>query len=711
MIQWNSRAWSVALALLALPLASSAGQDRLKTYPGYQEYRDYLAAWRAAWPGLTAGALRATWIDSTNFEYSIHSYSAPILTLDAKRMRYDVRTLTATEVPPRSPLQTPPPAGPDYKRQFSYAISPDGSKRAFYRDRNVWLSNADSSNAIAITTAGSEVARTRYGRAPWVYEEELDQYTSMWWSPDGTKLAYYGFDESAVTDYLLQLDQTKLYSTTAIEAYPKAGSPNPVVELHVYDLATRQSVKLDIRDGRPFEADALGYYAYHVAWTRDSRELTFNRTNRRQNVMELAACAPTTGRCRAVVREEWPTAWVENSPEMRYLADGKRFIWASERTGFRNYYLYDLTGKLIAPLTAHAFEVGAIVSVDERTGTLFYEARSGDNHMKMQLHRVGLNGKGDRRLTEPTLNHTIVASPNARHFVVVSQTHAVAPKTRLLDANGQVVAEISSSDRNALGTMTLHPVEMFTFRTADSVTQLHGLLHKPSNFDPNRRYPLLVSVYNGPKTNGAHEHFSAPHGLTALGFLLVTVDARSVGGRGKRFLDPIYGKLGVTEVDDIAAGVQSLCGRTYVDCGKVGIYGMSYGGYASTMAILRYPDLFAAAVASSPVSDWRHYDTIYTERYMWTPEGNPAGYNAGSAITYADKLKGRLMIYYGTADDNVHPNNSMQLIQALQRAGKSFEVQVGPDRGHTWIDNNRMLEFFIENLVLARPDSATVPRP
>ncbi|MGK2934313.1 MAG: DPP IV N-terminal domain-containing protein [Gemmatimonadaceae bacterium] len=701
MIQWNSRAWSVALALLALPLASSAAQDRLKTYPGYQSYRDYLAALGAANPGLRAGALEATWIDSTTFEYSI----------GAKRMRYDVRTFKATEVPPPSPLQTPPPAGPDYNRQFSYAISPDGSKRAFYKDRNLWLSNADSSNAIAITTAGSEKARTRYGRAPWVYEEELDQFTSMWWSPDGSKLAYYGFDESSVSDYPLQLDQTKLYSTTDVEAYPKAGRPNPVVDLYVYDLATRQSVKLDIRDGRPFEPDALGHYAYHVAWTSDSRELTFNRTNRRQNVMELAACAPATGRCRSVVREEWPTAWVENSPEMRYLADGKRFIWASERTGFRNYYLYDLTGKLLAPLTAHAFEVGGIMGVDEGSGTLFYQARSGDNHMKMQLHRVGLNGKGDKRLTEPTLDHTVLASPNARRFVVVSQTHAITPKTRLLDAGGKVVAELGSSDRTALDKLSLQPLELFTFRAADSVTLLHGLLAKPPNFDANGRYPLLVFVYGGPASNGVWEDFVLPSPVVGYGFLLLRLDARSAGGRGKRFLDAIYGKLGVTEVDDIAAGVRSLCGRTYVDCGKIGIGGISYGGYVSAMAILRYPDLFAAAVASSPVTDWRHYDTIYTERYMWTPEGNPSGYDAGSAITYADKLRGRLMIYYGTADNNVHPNNAMQLIHALQRAGKSFEVQVGPDLGHGRLNTDRMMEFFIENLVLTRSASMTAPTP
>jgi dipeptidyl-peptidase-4 len=232
--------------------------------------------------------------------------------------------------------------------------------------------------------------------------------------------------------------------------------------------------------------------------------------------------------------------------------------------------------------------------------------------------------------------------------------------------------------------------------------ELYGLLHFPSNFDPAKKYPLLVSVYAGPATNGARETFATPNPLTEYGFLVATLDSRSAAGRGKRFLDAIYLKLGVTEIDDQAAGVKALGERPYVDKNRVGIYGGSYGGYASILCLLRHPDVFQAACASSPVTDYRHYDTIYTERYLWLPQENKAGYDAGSALTYADKLKGRLMIYFGTADDNVHPSNSLQFIRALQRAGKSFEVQVGPDQGHSGISQPRMMEFFIENLVLRK---------
>jgi dipeptidyl-peptidase-4 len=213
---------------------------------------------------------------------------------------------------------------------------------------------------------------------------------------------------------------------------------------------------------------------------------------------------------------------------------------------------------------------------------------------------------------------------------------------------------------------------------------------------------VLVSVYGGPEFNAitARETFVGPNPLAEYGFLMVALDSRAVPGLGKRTLDTIYQTLGQTEIDDMAEGVKALWGRPYVDQARVGIFGTSYGGYVSVMELLRHPDVFAAAVASSPPTDWRNYDTIYTERYMWIPEENKEGYDAGSAMTYANNLRGRLLIYYGTADNNVHPSNAMQLIKALQQAGKSFEVQVGPDQGHSNVNQQRMMEFFIENLVI-----------
>ncbi|HSA56215.1 MAG TPA: DPP IV N-terminal domain-containing protein [Gemmatimonadaceae bacterium] len=692
------RILAVCAAAMAMQLSTAGtlrAQDRLRTMPGYDQYARMSAQLSGA---FKSGALQVAWVDSGKaIEY----------TMDGVRHRYVIAARRAAPIGDATPAQTGSGrggrgggGGPARGRQFEFALSPDRQLRAFYRDRNLWMSSADSSNPVAVTTDGSEEKRIKYGTASWVYGEELGQNTAIWWAPDASKLAYYRFDESPVPDYYLQLGQTRLQSSIDVEAYPKAGVPNPIVDVFVYDVAAKQSVRIDVRDGKPFTDDVVGHYVYSVGWSPDGSELLFNRTNRRQNILEYTACNPGTGACRVVVRDEWPASWVDNTPTIRFLADGKRFIWESERTGWRNYYLYDLTGKLITPLTSHEFEVANIVRVDEKAGVLYYMARSGDNHMKLQLHRVGLDGKNDRRLTDPAFNHAVNLAPDGRHFVDVAQAHDRPPVTRLLDLQGRVVAELARSDLSKADSLGLRRVEMFTFRAADSTTILHGMLHRPSNFDSTRRYPVLVSVYGGPATNGARELFTMPSALTEYGFLVVTLDARSAGGRGKRFLDAIYLKLGVVEIDDLAAGIKSLWNRPYVDRTRVGIYGTSYGGYASAMALVRYPDVFHAASAGSPVTDWRHYDTIYTERYMWTPQGNTAGYDAGSVMTYVRSLRGRLMIYFGTADNNVHPSNSLQLIQALQRAQKSFEVQVGPDLGHTGLNQQRMMEFFIENLVM-----------
>ena len=304
------------------------------------------------------------------------------------------------------------------------------------------------------------------------------------------------------------------------------------------------------------------------------------------------------------------------------------------------------------------------------------------------------------RVTDPDLNHTIRASPGGNYFIDIAQTHNVPPVTRLLDDTGSIIAELATSDMTGFHELGLERNEIFTFKAADGEADLYGFLSKPSDFDPSKRYPLLISVYASPNTNGAREFFRTANALTEYGFLVAWLDSRSANGRGKRFLDAIYQKLGVVEVDDQAAGVKALRERPYVDGSRVGIFGTSYGGYVSAMGIVRYPDVFQAASAASPVTDWRHYDTIYTKRYMRTRQENETGYDEGSVMTYVEDLKGRLMLYWGTADNNVHPSNMMQLIQALQKTRKSFDVQMGPDRGHSRINQNRMMEFFIQNLVM-----------
>ncbi|OEK05624.1 S9 family peptidase [Roseivirga misakiensis] len=689
----------VLAAFFCLVGFQTQAQDKLKNMPGYDQYRKMAPQIRRS---VKPGIISARWADdSKSFEYM----------KDGKLWSYDVRKKKMTEVTnPPPPPQRRRFNRPARGRQYASADSPDGKLKAFTRDRNMYISNPDGSGVMAITTDGNMDNLVKYGIATWVYGEELGQNTAMWWSPDSKKIAFYRFKEEGAKRYYVLLDQLALYDSLEIMSYPKVGEPNLPVDLMVYDLDTKKITEFDTRDGKPFNDGALGTYLYGVSWTPDGKELLYHSTNRKQDIMEYRAADPLTGKSRVVVREEWLPSFTKNTPEMRVLEDGEHFVWASERTGFNNYYLYNFDGTLVNTLTQHEFEVSNIIRVDEKAGYMYYMARSGENHMKMQLHRVKMDGTKDVRMTDLAFNHSVTVAPDGKHFIDIAQTHNTPPFTNLVSAKGKVVAELAKSDISKWEELGLKTVEAFTFTSADGVTELHGLLHFPSNFDPNKKYPLILANYGGPATNEFRESFTFPNPLTEYGFLIVDIDGRNVRGRGKRLLDQLYGNLGIVEQDDFAEGIKSLYDRPYFDKERVGVYGTSYGGTTAAMSLLRFPDVYHAAVANSAVTDWINYDNIYTERYMNTLENNKAGYDAFNLMNYAKNLEGEIMIYYGTADNNVHPSNSLQLIKALQDAGKSFEVQVGPDRGHTAVSTDRMMEFFIEHLVMSNGMAMQIKR-
>ncbi|MEO8070723.1 MAG: DPP IV N-terminal domain-containing protein [Acidobacteriota bacterium] len=707
----------LAIGSLAMVGSTTTAQmlsnDRLSALPGFDTYSAMQDQLRAQ-PVYVSGALNVTWADdSRSFSYA---------DAQGRRQRFDVAALTASTLDsgaaansgPRAAAPRPdacPPMAIARGRQRPCATSPDGARNAYSRDRNVFLSDADGTHELALTSDGSSAGRIKYGTASWVYGEELDQTTAIWWSPDSRRVAFYRFDESKVQDYYLQTDQVGVQDSLDVEAYPKAGTANPQADLVVYDLGSKRTTVLDVRDGQPFADDVLGHYVYAVTWAPDGSELRLNRMNRRQQVIELIGCSPVTAKCRVILHDEWTSGWIDYRPVFRALDDGRRFIWESHRQGWLNYYLYSFSGGVLNAITHNTgFDSERIVTVDEERGLMFYMARDGDNTLKLQLHSVRLDGTNDRRLTDAAYNHAVRISPDSRLIVDVYQAHDRPPATRLIDADGKVVAELATSDMTRFNALGLRPVETFTYKAADGVTTLIGTIAFPAHFDPSRSYPALVPVYGGPAWSMdivldglPTENFTLPALNTEFGFLVVTVSSRAAPGLGRRALDAIYGRLGQTEMDDMALGIQALWSRPYFDRDRVGVYGTSYGGYTAVMELLRHPDVFAAGVASSPPTDWRLYDTIYTERYMGTPQDNPEGYAKASAMTYASALRGRLLVYYGTADNNVHPSNALGLIQALQRAGKSFEVQVGPDAEHSSLGMGRMMEFLVENLI-QRPE-------
>jgi len=678
------------MSLLFLSSGITQAQDKLKKMPGYEQYKKMAPK---LYKSIKRAPTSVTWAkDGKTFTYVENGMQ---LTYNVKKKK--VVASEKAKRPQRFRRGNRPARG----RQYTSALSPDKKLKAFTKDRNMYISNADGSSSYAITTKGNDTNQLKYGIATWVYGEELRQTSAMWWSPDSKKVAFYRFEEKNAKKYYVLYEQLNIQDSVEIEAYPKVGAKNLPVDLMVYNLETKKTVVLDTRDGKPFNDGKIGTYLYDIKWSPDGKELLFHSTNRKQDIMEFKAGNPITGKTRVVVREEWLDSFTENSPEIKVLKNGN-FIWASERNGFKNYYLYNFSGKLINSLTNHNFEVSRIVNVDEKKGFLYYMARSGDNHMKMQLHRVKLNGSKNIRLTNPKYNHRVSLSPKGKYFVDFSQTHKIPPFMNLINAKGKVVAEIAKSDMSKFNESGYKTVEVFTFTSADGETELHGMIHYPSTFDPLKKYPLILSNYGGPSTNAFRESFTYPNPLTEYGFLVVNIDGRNVGGRGKRMLDKLYGNLGIVEMDDFAAGIRSLYNRPYFDKTRVGVYGTSYGGTTAGMSLLRFPDVYHAAVANSAVTDWRNYDNIYTERYMNLLENNKKGYEVSRLMNYAKDLKGELMIFFGTSDNNVHPSNSLQLIKALQNAGKSFEVQLGPDKGHTAMNRDRMMEFFIQHLVLKK---------
>jgi dipeptidyl-peptidase-4 len=695
-VKLNNRLAGIALAFSVLAAAGPlCAQDKLPTYPGAAQYAEWAPKIRTA---VKPGTAMVSW-DATSQSVD---YIAGLPTPGAQVMRFDLASKTSAKIAAATGVMRAPTAGAgrggsDLSGRGAYArdhtaVAPVGDWKAFTRNNNIFLSHADGSGEKRVTTDGSVDFRIRNGVPTYVYTEELALAEAMWWSPDGTKLAYMRFDEDKVPDYPLQLEQTKQYSTTRTIAYPSPGSTNPVPDLFVYDLASGKTTRIDVRGGQPFSDEVVGHYIWKVAWSPDNAEVRLLRANRLQSIIDWIGCSPVTGACRVIDRESQPDSWATAGPR-QMLADGRRFILTSNRNGWDNLYLQDINGSLLNPITTNSrFEVGNVVRVD------------GDDYMKMQLHRVGLDGRGDVRLTDPVFNHAVSLSPDGKAFVDTIQTHDIPPSTRVIriwaDGKTEVLGEIAKSDLTAYDAAKLKRVEMYTFTAADGKTPLQAMLSFPHDFDPKKTYPVIVSIYGGPETNEASEAFQLPDPMTEYGFLVVKADLRSAAGRGKAFINAIYGQVGQAEVDDQAAAIKALWNRPYVDKARVGIYGTSYGGSMAVWSLLRYPDVFAAASSSSPVTDHRLYDSIYSERYMGLLPQNAAGYARTSAMAYAADLKGALLIYYGTADDNVHPKNALSLIQALQAARKHFEVQVGPDLGHSGVNPDRMMEFFIENLVI-----------
>ncbi len=550
-------------------------------------------------------------------------------------------------------------------------LSPDATRVAFRRGHNLYSLHVATKKVARLTHDGSETRLN--GELDWVYPEELELSTAFWWSPDSSRLAYLQFDTSRESPFP-QADWLAEKPRFEPERYPRAGEPNADVRLGVVGAEGGRTRWMDA--GKIRES-----LLARVAWLPDSARLALQRLNRIQNRLNLLLADAKSGAVRPLLHEEDPQ-WVNLADHLRFLKDG-RFLWSSERTGFRHLYLYSIDGTLSRTLTSGEWEVSDLAGVDESNGLVYFTATA-ESPLERHFYRVGLDGKGLTRLTRTPGTHSISMSPNAG-FYLDTHSSLTSPRRQTIHAaDGAELAVYKEADRNPLDEYEILPTEILPFRGSGG-TLFYARMIKPANFDPARKYPAIVMVYGGPHAQTVRDSWSGlswDQALAHKGYVIWQLDNRRSAGRGHRWEAVIHRKLGEQELADQKEGVSHLLSLGFVDPKRLGIYGWSYGGYMTLFSLTHAPGLFRAGIAGAPLTDWRNYDSIYTDRYMGLPSDNPNGYRASSPLTNASNLMAKLFLIHNISDDNVHFQNTLQMCDALEKAGKPFELMIYPQKTH-----------------------------
>jgi len=563
---------------------------------------------------------------------------------------------------------------PEYEEGvMNVKVSPDGKWVGYVYKDNIYIMNLADGDVRQLTSDARE--HVYNGRFGWVYEEEFSIVDGWEWSPDSKRIAFWQEDETEVPEFTMT-NWMPLYQEMISIRYPKPGEKNPVEKIGVIDLADGSRRWMNIGE----ETDI---YIPRIRWTHDPETLCIYRMNRLQNHLELLFADVTDGSTRVVIEDRSETGWisVDDYSFLRFL-DGRRFLWASERSGYNHLYLYDYDGKLLRQVTEGEWEVSEVLGVTPDESMVYFLATEA-SPIQRNLYRAGIEEDDFDRLTEDDGWHGINLSPTCALYVD-SWSSVTAPTRRVLcDGDGDEIRTLGAIDPTVFAEYHWSEKELFTVTTEDGV-ELYCSMMKPANFDENKKYPVFFDVYGGPGTSAVRNAWSGTmqQWYASEGYIVIQADNRGSSGRGTAFKHAVYKQLGKWEVHDYVQVAKHLSTLPYVDSERIGIWGWSYGGYMAALSLLLGEGTFHAGVAIAPLTDWRLYDTIYAERFMQRPSDNPDGYDVGSCIVHADKLQGNLLVIHGGLDDNVHVQNTMQFVHNLEEAGKQFDMRIYPNGNH-----------------------------
>ncbi|MCF8224887.1 MAG: S9 family peptidase [Bacteroidales bacterium] len=586
------------------------------------------------------------------------------------------------------------------KQQLA-AISPDNQHVAFVRKNNLFLYNLATGEERQVTFDGRENEIIN-GAPDWVYEEEFGFADGYKWSPDGKRIAFYRFDERNVKEFFMTMFGD-LYPVAYKFKYPKAGEENSKVTIHILDVSTGQTNQVDIPDEEE-------YYIPRIKWTNDTGVLSMIWLNRLQNNVKVLHANVESGKT-DIVYEETNEKYISEATDdmITYLDDNESFILISERDGFFHFYHYNYLTGTIAPVTSGAWDIASLIGVDRKRETLYYTSYE-KSPTEIHLYSIKFDGSGKTRISEGPGSYSTTFSNSFDYYILSHSTANTPPVYELFNRKGKLIRVLE--DNAELGkTIQEHGfsrVEFIKVPTA-SGQLLNGFMIKPENFDPDKKYPLFIYVYGGPESQNVVNRWNRRSAwfqmLVQQGYVIACVDNRGTNGRGEDFRKATYMQMGKLETIDQVESASFLGELPYIDSDRIGIFGWSYGGFMTSLCLTKGNGLFKMGIAVAPVTNWRYYDTIYTERFMRTPRENPNGYDDNSPINFADQLQGKFLLVHGTADDNVHCQNSVDFVTALVEADKQFDLMFYPNKNHGIYGGNttyhlytKMTDYILENL-------------